>query len=61
MSINVGIPVLLTALVAELPPGIKTSPFQVFKHIASIRILTLYTVSLKIILKETKCNNLNYH
>lgn len=61
MWINVGIPVLLAALVAELPPGIKSRPFQVFKHVASIRSLTLYTVLLKTILKEAECNNLDYH
>lgn len=61
MWITVGIFVLLTALVAELPSGIKNSLFQVFKLLPSIRSLTLYTVSLKIILKEVECNNLNYH
>lgn len=57
MWISVGMPLLLAALVAELSPGIKNSPFEVFKHLADIRSLTLYTVSLKTILKEAECNN----
>ena len=47
MWINVGRAVLLTTLVAELPSGIKRSSFQVFKHLAYIRKLTLYAARLK--------------
>lgn len=43
MWINVERAVLLTALVAELCPGIKRSSFQIFKHLAYVRKLTPYT------------------